>query len=151
MRDDHVVLFPFFDHGQQVTLLEQNELLYAIVDYARALLASRASTAEIAARIETRHTNARSYLESMTEPRFDLVYLDPMFPAHKSGAKPGKEMQILQHLTENQDIETSFELALQQAARRVVVKRPLRAPSLSRREPDLVYREKSIRFDVYLV
>ncbi len=138
-------------HGQRITLLEQNELLFAVIDYARALLASNDASAGIAARLEVRHTDAGAYLEALREPRFDLVYLDPMFPAHKSGAKPGKEMQILQRLTENQDIETCFELALQKAARRVVVKRPLRAPALRGRKPDLVYREKTVRFDVYLV
>ncbi len=64
--------------------------------------------------------------------------------------QPGKEMQILQALTDNRDIETCFELALQKARKRVVVKRPARAAPISGTKPDLVYREKTIRFDVYL-
>ncbi len=137
-------------HGQRVTLLEKSGLLFAIVDYARARLAAEDAGAEIAARLEVRHGSAKPYLEALSPGRFDCIYLDPMFPAHKSGAKPGKDMQILQHLTENEDIEDCFELALHKAARRVVVKRPARATELGRRQADLVYREKTIRFDVYL-
>jgi 16S rRNA (guanine1516-N2)-methyltransferase len=73
-----------------------------------------------------------------------------MFPRHKSGAKPAKDMQILQALTANVEIDSCFERALQKARRRVVVKRPAKAASLARLKPDLVYREKTIRFDVYL-
>ena len=73
-----------------------------------------------------------------------------MFAARKSGAKPGKEMQVLQALTENLDLEACFERALETARKRVVVKRPARSAAFAAVAPDLVYREKTIRFDVYL-
>ena len=73
-----------------------------------------------------------------------------MIPNHKSTAKPAKDMQILQHLTDNKNIEECFELALQKARKRVVVKRPAKSRPISSLVPDLVYREKTIRFDVYL-
>lgn len=137
-------------HGQQVTLLERNPILFAILDYAHASMTKNTATAEIARRIEVEHTDAAAYLEANSDLRFDCIYLDPMFPSHKSGAKPGKEMQILQQITENAEIETCFDLALQRAGNRVVVKRPLRAARLGEASPDIVYREKTIRFDVYL-
>ena len=59
-------------------------------------------------------------------------------------------MQILQYLTRNENIENSFDLALQKAGNRVVVKRPAKARPLTDLSPDLVFREKTIRFDVYL-
>lgn len=136
--------------GQKVTLVEQNPLLFAIVDYARASMAVDPALAEIATRFEIHNRNAQSFLSGLATGAFDCIYLDPMFPARKSGAKPGKEMQILQHLTANTDIETCFEQALKTAAKRVVVKRPARAPRLGEDKPDLVYREKSVRFDIYL-
>ena len=106
---------------------------------------------DLAQRLQLIETNARDFLAGL-EPGhgFDCIYLDPMFPAHKSGAKPGKEMQILQALTVNVDVDRCFELALAQADHRVVVKRPARAPRLDARKPDLVVREKTVRFDVYL-
>jgi 16S rRNA (guanine1516-N2)-methyltransferase len=73
-----------------------------------------------------------------------------MFPERKSSAKPAKEMQLLQKLTGNLDVLDCFELALQKATNRVVVKRPAKAETLTQRIPDLTYREKTVRFDVYL-
>ena len=138
-------------HGQQVTLLEQNELVYAIVAYSLSRLATDQPGAAVAERILIEKTNASSYLQSSdANHEYDCIYLDPMFPRHKSGAKPAKEMQILQALTTNVEIDSCFELALQHARRRVVVKRPARAARISTLKPDLMYREKTIRFDVYL-
>jgi 16S rRNA (guanine1516-N2)-methyltransferase len=138
-------------HGQQVTLVEQNELLYAVVAYSLGRLAIDDHGAAVAERMFIQNDEANNYLLSLeANHEYDCIYLDPMFPRRKSGAKPSKEMQILQALTANVDIDSCFELALQKARRRVVVKRPIKAAQLSTLEPDLVYREKTIRFDVYL-
>jgi len=138
-------------HGQQVTLLEQHRLLHAIIAHALAELASTPAGASVAQRLSLEHTNSRHYLQNLDDAReFDCIYLDPMFAAHKSGAKPAKEMQILQALTGNQDIESCFALALAKARRRVVVKRAAKAPPLAGSKPDLVQRAKTIRFDIYL-
>lgn len=97
------------------------------------------------------NTEAGAYLQAPETPvDLDCIYLDPMFPSHKSSAKPAKEMQILQRLTDNRGIESVFELALAKAQKRVVVKRPAKAGNLAGIKPDIVYREKTIRFDVYL-
>jgi len=138
-------------HGQQVTMLEQHQLLHAIIAHSLEQLALTPTGAEIAQRLTLEHTNARHYLQSLgSGEEFDCIYLDPMFAAHKSGAKPAKEMQILQALTENQDIESCFELALSKARKRVVVKRAAKASPLAETKPDLVQRAKTIRFDIYL-
>ena len=138
-------------HGQQVTLLEQHRLLHAIIAHALAQLALTPGGDTIAQRLSLERTNAKHYLQNLDDARdFDCIYLDPMFAAHKSGAKPAKEMQILQALTGNQDIESCFELALLKARKRVVVKRAAKAPPLAGSKPDLVQRAKTIRFDIYL-
>ncbi len=138
-------------HGQQVTLLEQNRLIYTILDYSLQCLAYESASSEVAGRMRLEQAEAGAYLRKLADDHaFDCIYLDPMFPNHKSSAKPAKEMQILQALTTNLDIESCFELALQKARRRVVVKRPAKAPDLTAIKPDVVYREKTIRFDVYL-
>ena len=137
--------------GQQVTLLEQNELIYAIVAYSLACLATSLPGDPVAKHITLKQINALEYLQSQhSDHGFDCIYLDPMFPSHKSTARPAKALQVLQALTENRDIDACFELALQTAGKRVVVKRPARANKLSDLKPDIVYREKTIRFDVYL-
>lgn len=138
-------------HGRRVCLLEIDPLLYAMLRHARQCLLSGKQPV-VAQRMEILQMNASDFLGRAEAARtFDCIYLDPMFPPHKSGAKPGKEMQILQTLAENRDIETCFELALTRAAKRVVVKRPARAPRLSNLKPDFLCREKTIRFDVYLI
>ena len=138
-------------HGQNVTLIEQNAMVQAIVAHSLAQLAADPVNAEIASRLSIEAIDANRYLQNLpANHKFDCIYLDPMFPAHKSTAKPAKEMQILQSLTENSDLETCFELALKQARKRVVVKRAARAEPLGQHKPDLVQRAKTIRFDIYL-
>lgn len=138
-------------HGQSVTMIEQNPLVQAIVAHSLAQLATDPAGAQIAARLNIEALDAKSYLQNLPEDHeFDCIYLDPMFPAHKSTAKPAKEMQILQALTDNTDIESCFSLALLKARKRVVVKRAARADSLGHQKPDLVQRAKTIRFDIYL-
>ncbi len=138
-------------HGQQVTLLEQNRLVFAIVAYSLSCLEATLAGGSLSGRITLHRVNARDYLQCLgSDQGFDCIYLDPMFPSHKSTAKPAKALQVLQALTENRDIDACFELALQTARKRVVVKRPARAAKLGDLEPDLVYREKTIRFDIYL-
>jgi len=138
-------------HGQQVTLLEQNQLVFAIVAYSLGCLAATRAGSSLASRITLKRINAYDYLQSAdSDAGFDCIYLDPMFPSHKSTAKPAKALQVLQALTENRDIDSCFELALEPARKRVVVKRPARAMKLSDLIPDIVYREKTVRFDVYL-
>jgi len=143
--------FTLAHHGQRVTLLEHHPLVFAIVAYSLGRLADDSKADAIAQRLVIKQANANDYLQSPgAEHGFDCIYLDPMFPAHKSSAKPGKEMQILQAMTGNLDIDVAFAAALQKARKRVVVKRPAKAATLGAAKPDLVYREKTIRFDVYL-
>jgi len=138
-------------HGQRVTCIEQNQLLHMISAYSLNCARAIKHSATAANRIVMIHGDSADYLQnSGSSGSFDCIYLDPMFPEHKSSAKSAKGLQILQMLTLNQDIEMCFELALQKAGKRVVVKRPAKSPPISDLSPDLVYREKTIRFDVYL-
>ena len=136
-------------HGQQVTMLEHNPIVYAVVAYSLQQFELEQQGEFSSLQIE--QVNAVDYLNKPDVAGiFDCIYLDPMFAAHKSSAKPAKEMQILQAITDNLDIEVAFKRALQVATRRVVVKRSLKAPALAEKKPDMAYREKTIRFDVYL-
>ena len=137
-------------HGKTVVMLERNRTLYTIVAHSLACLAASDKGTAVASRLAVVNADALDYLQGPNGGSYDCIYLDPMFPQHKSGAKPAKEMQILQLLTENYRIDDCFELARRLAGKRVVVKRPLKAPALSGDKPDLVKREKTIRFDIYL-
>ncbi len=84
------------------------------------------------------------------ENSYDVVYLDPMFPATKRRAAPGKEMALLSRLLGPDDeADSLLEPALKLARHRVVVKRPSRAPDLAGRAPGWRLEGSSVRFDVY--
>ncbi len=137
-------------HGKAVTFVEKNDTVFEVVEHSLRKLGETQPDHQLLRHLFIVHSNALDFLERPDIPIFDCIYLDPMFPAHKSGAKPSKSLQLLQQLTDNEDIDSVFSLALQQAGNRVVVKRPLKASLLTAREPELCVREKTIRFDVYL-
>ena len=84
--------------------------------------------------------------------RPNVVYLDPMFPHRSKSALVKKEMRILRILVgDDEDSDQLLTGALKVASKRVVVKRPAYAPPLTGPEPDLVFKTKNNRFDVYLV
>ena len=141
--------FVMASHGQQVTMLEHNPLIFACIDYLLQI-AQADNPQPVFERLRLIRQNSLEYLQQTDGIAADCLYLDPMFPAHKSTARPGKDLQLLQLLTGNLDIDQLFQLALQKAGKRVVVKRPLHAARLRDRKADIVYREKSVRFDVYL-
>jgi len=143
--------FMIAHNGRSVTMLEQNRLVYAITAHSLKCVETRPQLSLTASRINILNCKGSDYLtDAENTTQFDCIYLDPMFPGHKSSAKPSKDMQLLQQMTTNVDIELTFKLALKQAKNRVVMKRPLKSPPFCDRQPDLVYREKTIRFDVYL-
>ena len=143
--------FMIAHNGRNVTMLEQNRFIYAVVAHSLKCAETTPKLSQTARRVNIYNASASDYLaDPKNVSQFDCIYLDPMFPSHKSSAKPSKEMQLLQQLTSNVRIDQAFELALEQAKNRVVMKRPLKSPPFNDLKPDLVYREKTIRFDVYL-
>ena len=84
--------------------------------------------------------------------REDVVYLDPMFPERQKSARVKKEQQILQMLaTDATPPVQLLETALEVATRRVVVKRPRKAPCLTELSPSHCLTGKTVRYDVYVI
>jgi 16S rRNA (guanine1516-N2)-methyltransferase len=83
--------------------------------------------------------------------RWDLVYLDPMYPVGRKAALPGGELQVLQALVGHGGDEAGLlDWAIGVARRRVVVKRPrLGRPLEGARAPDWAVVGRSSRFDGY--
>jgi 16S rRNA (guanine1516-N2)-methyltransferase len=98
---------------------------------------------------------AKSYLKKIMEKKTlpDVIYFDPIFPEKRKTALAQKSARILKAIVgEDKDSEEVFELALTAAKNRVVVKRGLNSPRISSRlEPDIIFKGKVIRFDVYLI
>jgi 16S rRNA (guanine1516-N2)-methyltransferase len=83
-------------------------------------------------------------------PRPEVVYLDPMFPARGKSAAVKKEMQYMQALLDEDDPAPLLEAALKCATKRVVIKRPIHAPNVGAK-PNHTFEGKTVRFDVYVV
>ena len=98
-------------------------------------------------RLRVQHGDSKVILRSL-DPQPDVVYLDPMFrDRRKPSALPKKPAQILQALAEPSQECELLEVA-RAVARRVVVKRPKGGPSIA--EPNLTFRGRLVRYDVYL-
>jgi 16S rRNA (guanine1516-N2)-methyltransferase len=85
----------------------------------------------------------------LADKRFDVVYIDPMYPDTKSTAAPQASMQILRDLLPEKDnMDEVMEFALKTANMRVVIKRPPRAVKQSGK---LIhsYTGKAVRYDAY--
>jgi 16S rRNA (guanine1516-N2)-methyltransferase len=76
-----------------------------------------------------------------------------MFPGGRK-TKERKPLRVLRMLAgDDDDAPALLEAALATGVHRVCVKRPLRAPVIENEErpgPDVVYKGKAVRFDVYL-
>ncbi|MGH8504726.1 MAG: class I SAM-dependent methyltransferase, partial [Stenotrophobium sp.] len=134
--------------GLQVTMAERNPHILALLRdaHSRALLdAAMQATAQ---RITIVETDARLALR---DGRWDAIYLDPMYPHSDKSALPQKEMQLFRELTHGDpDADALLQPAQACALRRVVVKRPLRAPWLAGCAPTLCLKGTQARFDIYL-
>jgi 16S rRNA (guanine1516-N2)-methyltransferase len=136
--------------GAQVTLLERNAMVGALLADARRRALNDAAAAQAAARTEVVVADARTLLERAAP--YDAIYLDPMYPDLGKTALAKKEMQLLRELTGGDaDADDLLAPALANAKRRVVVKRPVKAPPLSGQKPQLCLRGTQARFDIYLV
>lgn len=135
--------------GYKVIMLERSLVLHDLLGNALERAEKSAATSPIVQQITLVHADSRKWLEGR---RFEVVYLDPMFPDSNKTALAKKEMQILQTLIgPDQDSEELLELALTCAANRVVVKRPRLAPPVGGKHPSFSMQGTSSRFDIYMV
>ena len=82
----------------------------------------------------------------------EVIYLDPMYPDKKKSASVKKNMQILQKLLgKDEDTQELLSAALKVAKKRVVVKRPKGAESLTELKPTHTVESKKTRYDVYII
>lgn len=145
--------FVLADLGARVLLCERHPVLAMMLEEA----VHRCGSSDddwlrtVAGRLQVWHGDARRLQPHMLQG-VDALYLDPMFPHGGRKAAPAKEMSVLQHVLGEQDPQADAALlvwALQQPVRRVVVKRPLKAPPLGQSAPHHTIRGRSVRFDVY--
>lgn len=144
--------FIMASHGFQVHVIEKNPIVGALLADGLKRAAENPQTRDINNRILLTIEDSLAFLQDLkNEEKFDVIYLDPMFPKRKKKARVKKELYILQQLIGEDDNSVElFETALECAVKRVVVKRPQKAPHLYDKKPSYSLDGKTTRFDVYL-
>lgn len=147
--------------GCPVTLVERSAVLFCLIE--DALL--RAELSENFQHILQQgfhiiNADANNYITEQLAndsdkpdiPYPDVIYIDPMYPERKKSALVKKEMQILQKLHGTADNTVDLlDNALKFAKKRVVVKRPIHAETLSDRTPNTSIKSKKTRYDIYTI
>lgn len=141
-------------HGCTVDVIERNRIVAALLQDGLRRAAQHPETLQITERMSLWTRDSHQFLVNTTglEKKYDVIYLDPMFPNRNKSALVKKEMQILQKLIGyEEDSKQLFTVARKVAGKRVVVKRPKIAPPLAGSTPSYSLNGKTTRFDVYLI
>lgn len=139
--------------GCNLTLVERVPVVAALLADALARAARDEDVAPIVGRMTLIGANAVEYLRGLDKLAWpDVVYLDPMYPERVKSALVKKEMRFLRALAgDDLDAELLLATARLTAKKRVVVKRPKRAPPLPGGMPSHVIESENTRYDVYVV
>jgi len=133
--------------GCSIVAFENSPLVYVLtqnaIEHCRLPL--------IKQRLVLRHEDSIQALQSGTMDA-DVIYMDPMFPAHKRNAASPKAISLLRELVNRPDhtqsFEKMFELAMSSGARRVVIKRPHHFPAIQKGKVGEI-KSKQVRYDIY--
>lgn len=104
-------------------------------------------------KFEVIHADACDWLAE-TDRRFDVIYLDPIFPGDRSGKarKTMDVLQVLEAIGDGAGQEAKLFATASLKARRIVVKRGLKSPPIvNHPKPAFVLKGRLIRYDVYTV
>ena len=144
--------FLLADLGCSVTVCERDPVMALLFReaLARAALSDNPWLTSVVGRMRLYSQDAKDLDEAALRD-VEVIYLDPMFPLDRRAA-PAKEMQVLhQLLADTAGDAALLSWARGQTVRRVVVKRPRRAPAIEGPAPGHSLTGKSVRFDVYPV
>ena len=137
--------------GHVVTSCEKNEMISQVTKQAYEKQSETGWVSELEPQLTLLSGDSKEVIQTLS--RFDVVYMDPMFEKLKTTAKSPLPMQIVQALTKHGpplDFEADFFAAVQKT-NKVVIKLPLKGPSLLSRKPSHQHFGKTIRFDVYVI
>ena len=137
----------FLSLGHQVTALEQSKILFHLLQDG----ISRSQDQNIFTKLELIHTNACSY--AAQAKNFDVIYFDPMYPSSKKNALGSGQLEYISKILETESLENNavkdFEVLQLIPARKMVVKRPIKAEPFSLQTNYQVFG-KTTRFDIYI-
>ena len=136
--------------GCQITLIERNPLIAALLDDALQRATENPEITDIIKRMSLVNNDAIEHLNQLSQ-RPDVIYMDPMYPSREKSALVKKDMRLLHQLAgPDTDSEQLLTTARSTALKRVVVKRPKSAPFVGELTPTTSIESKNTRYDVYL-
>ncbi len=126
--------------GSQIEAYESNPLMCALLKDGL----NRAG-------IESIKVYKKDALSNILKTTCEVIYIDPMYPATKKSAKNNKQMTFLQSFVghQGQMAEDLFEQAKDSKAKKIVIKRPVKADFVCNKKPTSQVIGKAARFDVY--
>lgn len=134
--------------GFSVTMCEGDPVIAALLADGLKRAADDLELTGIVGRMSLVEGDSVEILPSLTEAP-DVVYLDPMFPARTKSAAVKKKFQLLHRLESPCADEASLmDAALAAHPRKIVVKRPIKAPVLAGVRPSHSISGKAVRYDV---
>ena len=134
--------------GFSVTMCEGDPVIAALLADGLRRAADDLELSGIVGRMSLVEGDSIEILPSLTEAP-DVVYLDPMFPARTKSAAVKKKFQLLHRLESPCADEASLmDAALAARPRKIVVKRPIKAPVLAGFRPSHSISGKAVRYDV---
>ena len=138
--------------GCRVHMLERSVVIAALVeDGLRRARQDSETAAVIQDKLFLMSGDAKQLLAAIAAQDKDVIYLDPMYPPRTKSALVKKEMRLLRGLVgDDGDTSQLLAIALRQAQKRVVVKRPRLAPPLQGPPPSIAIESKNTRYDIYL-
>lgn len=134
--------------GFSVTMCEGDPVIAALLADGLRRAADDPELSGMVGRMSLVEGDSIEILPSLTEAP-DVVYLDPMFPARTKSAAVKKKFQLLHRLESPCADEASLmDAALAARPRKIVVKRPIKAPVLAGVRPSHSISGKAVRYDV---
>lgn len=126
--------------GSQITAYESNPLMYALLKDGL----NRCPLQNIT-------VHKKDALNDIKSSNCEVIYIDPMYPANKKSAKNNKQMALLQSIIGHQPqmAEDLFIQARGSKAKKIVIKRPVKAPYINNTNPTSQIIGKAARFDIY--
>lgn len=140
--------------GFSVTAVERSPLIFRVLCDGVERAKADARLATIANRVELRQADARDVMQ-VSGKEWATIYLDPMYPPKPGSALAPKPIRLVRDAVgDDLDSTALFLAAVATQCGRIVVKRPRHAKPLCAEllcaEPDIVFKSKLVRYDVYL-
>lgn len=143
--------FSLAARGHTIDAIEQNPYVFLLLQDGLRRAIEESNLAEITDRISLYFANSTHLDHVHQAGKYNVIYLDPMFPERTKSAKVKKNMQLLHDLVgiDEQSNKLLFQQAKVLNPKKIVVKRPRLGDFIGHQKPTSQVIGKSSRFDVY--